>query len=80
MATPALFGVKAAELRLIPPRRQASGFGVSETGLAFFSPEPEHFVGRVTAMTRASAALAAESENSGVLFHGMAGAGKPVAR
>ena len=76
VATPALFGVKAAELRLIPPRRQASGFGVSETGLAFFPPEPEHFVGRVTAMTRASAALAAESENSGVLFHGMAGAGK----
>ncbi len=75
-ATPALFGVKAAELRLIPPRRPASGFAVPETGLAFFPSEPEHFVGRVTAMTRASAALAAESEMSSVLFHGMAGAGK----
>ena len=51
-----------------------------ETGLAFFPPEPEHFVGRVTAMTQASAALAAESKKSGVLFHGMAGAERPVAR
>src|SRR5208337_2412472 len=76
VATPALFGAKAAELRLIPPRRPASGFAVPETGLAFFPPEPEHFVGRVTAMTRASAALATESEKSSVLFHGMAGAGK----
>jgi tetratricopeptide (TPR) repeat protein len=76
VATPALFGVKAAELRLVPPKRPASGFAVPETGLAFFPPEPEHFVGRVAAMTRASAALAAESEKSGVLFHGMAGAGK----
>ena len=76
VATPALFGVKAAELRLMPPRRTTSSFAVPETGLAFFPPEPEHFVGRVTAMTRASAALAAENEKSGVLFHGMAGAGK----
>ena len=75
-ATPALFGGKAAELRLTPPQRPASGFAVPETGLAFFPPEREHFVGRVAAMTRASAALAAESGKSGVLFHGMAGAGK----
>jgi hypothetical protein len=76
MATPALFGVKAAELQLTPPRRPTGSFAAQETGLAFFPPEPEHFVGRVAAMTRASAALAAESEKSGVLFHGMAGAGK----
>jgi CHAT domain len=75
-ATPALFGVKAANLRLTPPKRLIGGFAAPETGLAFFPPEPEHFVGRVTAMTRASAALAAESGKSGVLFHGMAGAGK----
>ena len=76
MATPALFGVKAAELRLTPPKRPTGSFAAQETGLAFFPPEPEHFVGRVTAMTQASAALAAESKKSGVLFHGMAGAGK----
>ena len=76
MATPALFGMKAAELRLTPPKRPRGSFAAQETGLAFFPGEPEHFVGRVTAMTRASAALAAESKKSGVLFHGMAGAGK----
>jgi tetratricopeptide (TPR) repeat protein len=76
MATPALFGVKAADLRLIPPKRPSRGFAVPETGLAFFPTERDHFVGRVAAMTRASAALASESEMSGVLFHGMAGAGK----
>jgi tetratricopeptide (TPR) repeat protein len=76
LATPALFGAKAAELELVLPRRPAGRFVVEETGLAYFPPEPEHFVGRVTAMTRASAALAAESHRSGVLIHGMAGAGK----
>jgi tetratricopeptide (TPR) repeat protein len=76
LITPALFGAKAAELKLIPPMRLAGRFTVKETGLAYFPSEPEHFVGRVTALTRASAALAAESRRSGVLFHGMAGAGK----
>jgi tetratricopeptide (TPR) repeat protein len=76
VATPALFGAKAADLRLVPPRRAAGGFTVPETGLAGFPDEPEHFVGRVAAMTRASASLAAEGQKSGVLFHGMAGAGK----
>jgi tetratricopeptide (TPR) repeat protein len=76
MVTPALFGAKAAELELVPPRGPAAHFVVEETGLAHFPREPEHFVGRVNAMTRASAALAADSEKSGILFHGMAGAGK----
>ena len=76
LVTPALFGAKAAELKLIPPTRLAGPFTVKATGLAYFPPEPEHFVGRVTALTRASAALAAESRRGGVLFHGMAGAGK----
>jgi hypothetical protein len=76
MATPALFGVKAAELRLTPPALPPGDFATSETGLAFFLDEPAHFVGRVGAMTRASAALAAKSGKSGILFHGMAGAGK----
>ena len=76
VATPALFGAKAGDLQLEPPRRAVSGFAVPDTGLAEFPDQPEHFVGRVAAMTRASAALAAEGQQSGVLFHGMAGAGK----
>jgi len=72
-AAPALFGPRAADLTLVPPRR--SGIN-AETSLAYVPKQPEHFVGRVSAMTRASAALAAESSRSGVLFHGMAGAGK----
>jgi hypothetical protein len=61
VATPALFGVKAAALQLMPPRRTASGgFAAPETGLAFFPPQPERFVGRVAAMTEASSALAVE--------------------
>ena len=75
-ATPALFGAKAVDLRLMPPKRSSHGFSVPETGLAYFPQQPEHFVGRVTEMTRASAALAPEGEKSGVLFYGMAGAGK----
>ena len=75
-ATPALFGARAVDLRLMPPKRAAHGFSVPETGLAYFPQQPEHFVGRVTEMTRASAALAPEGEKSGILFYGMAGAGK----
>jgi CHAT domain len=73
MSAPALFGPKAAELVLTPPR----GAGLDpDTSLAYVPPEPRRFVGRVTAMTQASAALAIESDKSGVLFYGMAGAGK----
>jgi hypothetical protein len=81
LAAPALFGTRAADLMLAPPRQPAHArderpFAVPDAGLAFFPPEPAQFVGRVNAMTRASAALAAESTKSGVLFYGMAGAGK----
>ena len=72
-AAPALFGPRAADLMLVPPK--STGID-ADTSLAFVPKLPEHFVGRVSAMTRASAALAAESSRSGVLFHGMAGAGK----
>ncbi|HTW27593.1 MAG TPA: hypothetical protein VME92_10730 [Acetobacteraceae bacterium] len=72
-AAPALFGPRAADLVLLAP--QGAGIDL-DTTLAEVPREANHFVGRVTAMTQASAALAAESERSGVLFHGMAGAGK----
>jgi tetratricopeptide (TPR) repeat protein len=76
VATPAIFGTKAAELELVPPRCPAGRFVVEQSGVACFPHEPEHFVGRVMAMARASAALAVRSDRSGVLFYGMAGAGK----
>jgi tetratricopeptide (TPR) repeat protein len=44
--------------------------------MAYFPAEPARFVGRAEAMARASAALAPASGRTGVLLHGMAGAGK----
>ncbi|HXW24974.1 MAG TPA: CHAT domain-containing protein [Xanthobacteraceae bacterium] len=76
VAAPALFGARAADLSLVPPKLPLQPFTPPDTGLAYFPGEPAQFVGRVSAMTRGSAALAAESTKSGVLFYGMAGAGK----
>ena len=76
VAAPALFGARAASLTLVPPKQPPQPFALPDAGLAYFPPEPAQFVGRVSAMTRGSAALAAESTKSGVLFYGMAGAGK----
>ena len=76
VAIPALFGTRAAGLTLTPPVAPSADFAVAPTGLAYFPPEPEHFVGRVGPMARASAAMAPQSGRTGVLFHGMAGAGK----
>lgn len=73
-AAPALCGARAADLTLVPPARKK---GIRpDTLLAYVPKQPAHFVGRVGAMTRASAALAEKSSRSGILFHGMAGAGK----
>jgi len=76
VATPALFGARAADLTLTPPLQTDTSFKAPATGLFGFPKEPPRFVGRVAAMTRASAALARQSGQAGVLFHGMAGAGK----
>jgi hypothetical protein len=73
--TPILFGPRAADLTLTPPKRTPS-FELPQTGLLNFPPEPERFVGRLKPMLRASQALAPGSECRGVLFYGMAGAGK----
>jgi len=56
-----------------PPVRDID---LSDPRLVGFPDEPERFVGRATAMARAAAALAPNSRSTGVLFHGMAGAGK----
>jgi tetratricopeptide (TPR) repeat protein len=76
IATPGLFGAMAADLRLVAPAGAVRGFEGSRVRLAGFPDQPPRFVGRLEVMTRASAALAPGSGQSGVLFHGMAGAGK----
>jgi tetratricopeptide (TPR) repeat protein len=76
LATPALFGSKAAELIIKPPQASPGEFTVPTVGLAYFRPEPKRFVGRTGPLGRASSGLAKDSDKRGVLFHGMAGAGK----
>ncbi len=74
--TPALFGARAVDLVLEAPAGGPLVFDAERTKLADFPDQPERFVGRVGVMVRANAALAERSGASGVLFHGMAGAGK----
>ncbi|MFH8772159.1 MULTISPECIES: CHAT domain-containing protein [unclassified Streptomyces] len=75
-ATPALFGNRALGLELIAPEGEPLVFQAEREKLARFPGQPARFVGRVGPMTRASTALAPRSQVAGVLFHGMAGAGK----
>ena len=73
--TPAVFSRDVADVRLVPPKR--TGLRPEpDTRMAGFDEEPARFVGRVGVITRANAVLAHGSGRSGVLFHGMAGAGK----
>ena len=74
--TPALFGGRAVDLVLTAPQGTPLVFDAERTKLAGFPAQPERFVGRVGVMVRANAALAERSGASGVLFYGMAGAGK----
>ncbi|MGW1985420.1 CHAT domain-containing protein [Streptomyces collinus] len=75
-STPALFGNRALDLELIAPAGEPLVFQAEREKLARFPDQPARFVGRVGPMTRASTALAPRSRVGGVLFHGMAGAGK----
>ena len=75
LATPGVFGTTAIGLRLTVPRGQPRIDPASQR-MAYFPDEPTRFVGRAEAMARASAALAPRSGKTGVLLHGMAGAGK----
>ncbi|WP_076986609.1 CHAT domain-containing protein [Actinosynnema sp. ALI-1.44] len=75
-ATPTLFGARSGDLRLVPPWGGPDELKVDRQKLAEFPEQVERFVGRVGPMTRATTALAPRSGSSGVLFHGMAGAGK----
>ncbi len=74
--TPVLFGARAGDLTLKPPKRTAE-FELPPTTLSgYFPPEPERFVGRLLPMLHASNAFAHQSDKRGILFYGMAGAGK----
>ncbi|MDL1895111.1 CHAT domain-containing protein [Anaerolineae bacterium CFX7] len=74
--TPALFGARAGDLKLTPPKRPPQFELPATTLIGYFPPEPERFVGRVLPMLHATNALAKQSAQRGVLFYGMAGAGK----
>jgi len=77
VATPALFGGRAVNLRLRAPERTSpQSYDTEQLKLAVFPEQPERFVGRVAVMTRTSTALAPRSGASGVLLYGMPGAGK----
>lgn len=77
LATPALFGGLAADLRLAAPSRQDPARQDTERRtMAGFPPEPPRFVGRTAVLARASTALAPRSGVPGVLLHGMPGGGK----
>jgi tetratricopeptide (TPR) repeat protein len=75
LATPGVFGAQAAGLRLPVPRGRPR-IDPSDQRMAYFPDEPSRFVGRASAMARASAVLAPNSGKTGVLLHGMVGAGK----
>ena len=79
LATPALFGAAAAELRLAAPASGSADITEAASAppkLAGFPPQPERFVGRTGVMARCSATLARKSRLPGVLLHGMPGGGK----
>ncbi|MGC0331255.1 hypothetical protein RKD23_004245 [Streptomyces sp. SAI-170] len=73
-ATPALFGARAAALRLTPPRHPAGPPAAPHT--SGVPPLPDRFVGRVPLMARLSALLAPGSGACGAVLQGMPGAGK----
>jgi len=75
VATPTLFGQTLLSLSLCPRQARAEP-DASDTPLALFPPAHERLVGRVRELTRASRALALDSDDKGVLFHGLAGGGK----
>jgi tetratricopeptide (TPR) repeat protein len=75
LATPGVFGARAAGLTLPVPRGRPE-LDPAERRMAYFLAEPARFVGRAGAMARASAALSSGSGRTAVLLHGMAGAGK----
>ena len=70
------FGRRAADLQFEPLVHDPD-FALPDTRLKLALPaEPRYFVDRLLSLSRASQVLAPDSEQSGVLFYGMAGSGK----
>lgn len=76
MTMPMLLGRHAAELTFAMRPHASPAARDAGPAVPPFAAEPRHFVGRVRAMMQASEALAENATRRGVLFHGMAGAGK----
>jgi hypothetical protein len=77
MASPILVGGPlAVDLSVAPRGRRRSTAGEPTRREAGFPAESDRFVGRNETMAQASAALAPASGRTGVLFHGLVGAGK----
>jgi tetratricopeptide (TPR) repeat protein len=76
-ATPAVFGGRAVGLTLRAPERDSGdSYATGALKMAGFPSQSDRFVGRTGVMARASAALARDSKEPGVLLHGMPGGGK----
>lgn len=75
LATPVLLGINADDLVLAGPIGQPY-LDPAYVKMERFPREAECFVGRANIMARASVAMAAGNDISGVFFHGMAGSGK----
>ena len=75
-ASPILVGRLAVDLNLKPPVLERPELGSRIAALAGFPAEPDRFVGRNGTMARASKALAPASGLSGIVLHGLVGAGK----
>ncbi|GAB2589633.1 CHAT domain-containing protein [Microlunatus antarcticus] len=75
-ATPMLVGERAATLSMVAPAGRPIFFDPADLKLAGLPPEPDRFVGRVSAMSAMREVLAPQSKYVGALLHGMAGTGK----
>lgn len=72
---PIVFGASAATLSLRSPALTHSG-AKPRYGMDKFEPERERFVGRLNEMIAGKAALSQAGSQRGILYYGMAGAGK----
>lgn len=76
LAIPALLGHRSLNLELRAQRVESFSPPKPPKGFSHLPQPPERLVGRIVELTNASRALAPESGRTGVVFYGMAGAGK----
>lgn len=76
VGTPALFGRRAADVRLAAPRSTGAGFAAPPPDAGARPQSPPRFVGRASILRAASRALSRGSGARGVVLHGPPGIGK----